>query len=273
MTKPADKKTEPAGIRLPTAPVPASAVSPETMVIFSKPKVGKTTAFTGLKDWLILDLQNGTKYLDALKVNASSVADIKQIGQAIHAAGKPYKGVIIDTATDLQHMCVDYAEKLYSDSPMGKNWFAEGGGKAKYGSILQMPDGNGYPWLYDAFERVVAYIQSWSPRLIISGHVKDTMLDKNGTTFSSLELDLTGRLKRMLTSDFDAVGYLYRKGNKNILSFHTTDGGLRLQARPPQEPGAGALRARRAGPAGHPLGPGLPGLGPRPAFTCYTLHT
>jgi hypothetical protein len=49
------------------------------------------------------------------------------------------------------------------------------------------------------------------------------LLEKNGAEFSSLDLDLTGKLKRIASSKSDAIGYLYRKGNKNILSFKTTD--------------------------------------------------
>jgi hypothetical protein len=49
------------------------------------------------------------------------------------------------------------------------------------------------------------------------------MLEKNGSEFSSLDLDLTGKLKRITTSNSDAIGYLYRKGNKNIVSFKTSD--------------------------------------------------
>jgi len=49
------------------------------------------------------------------------------------------------------------------------------------------------------------------------------MLEKNGSEFSSLDLDLTGKLKRISCSNSDAIGYLYRKGKTNILSFKTSD--------------------------------------------------
>jgi hypothetical protein len=49
------------------------------------------------------------------------------------------------------------------------------------------------------------------------------MLEKNGSTFSVKELDLTGKLKRITTSNSDAIAYLYRKGDTNVLSFYTSD--------------------------------------------------
>ena len=50
------------------------------------------------------------------------------------------------------------------------------------------------------------------------------MLEKAGAEFTSADLDLTGKIKRIMSSQSDAIGYLFRKGNKNILSFKTNDG-------------------------------------------------
>jgi hypothetical protein len=83
--------------------------------------------------------------------------------------------------------------------------------------------GAGYPWLRQAFEDVVKRFKAITPHLILVGHVKDTMLEKNGNTFESLDINLTGKLKIFTTSKSDAIGYLYRKGDKNILSFKTQD--------------------------------------------------
>jgi hypothetical protein len=69
----------------------------------------------------------------------------------------------------------------------------------------------------------VEYVKTLAPKIILVGHIKDILLEKGGADFNALDLDLTGKLKRITTSQSDAVGYLYRKGNKNILSFRTTD--------------------------------------------------
>jgi len=80
-----------------------------------------------------------------------------------------------------------------------------------------------YPWLREAFTKVIDFVKTWAPRIILVGHVKDIVLEKNGAEFNALDLDLTGKLKRITSSQSDAIGYLYRKGSKNILSFKTTD--------------------------------------------------
>ncbi len=219
------------GIKLPKQKVKASHVSPNNLIIFSKPKVGKTSLLAELPDCLILDTESGSDYVDALKMKVTSVADIKEIGKAIIEEGFPYKYIAVDTITALESICLPYAETLYSRTPMGKNWFKKlpngdldpTSGKAMYGIITALPNGGGWMYQRDAMTKVIEYIKTLAPRIILVGHVKETLLEKNGAEFSSADLDLTGKFKRILSSQSDAIGYLYRKGDKNIISFKTTD--------------------------------------------------
>lgn len=209
---------------LPTSIIKSVIKSPKNLIIFSKPKTGKTTLLSKLPNCLILDLEDGTDYVDALKIKATSIKDIIEIGKQIKLAGRPYEFIAIDTVTALEEMCIPYAEELYSRSPMGKNWFTPvEGGKAKYGNILNMPDGAGYKWLRDGFDKIMKYIETWAPKIIIAGHVKDTKLEKAGAEFTSADLDLTGKIKRTTASDSDAIGYMYRKGYDTVLSFKSSD--------------------------------------------------
>jgi len=218
--------------KLPTEVVKAESENPTNLIIFSKPKVGKTTLLAGLPNCLILDLEKGTRYVDAMKIQAESVEDIYAIGKKIKEAGKPYTFIAIDTITALEEMCIPYAEILYDKTPLGKDWFAKdpqgkiiGPGKRKkeMHSILNLPNGAGYKWLRDAFTEVVNEIKSWSEHVILLGHVKDVNLEKNGADFTAMDLDLTGKLKTAAAFKSDAIGYLYRKNNQNILSFKTSD--------------------------------------------------
>lgn len=211
----------PPALVLPTSRVPARQVSPRELAIFSKPKVGKTSLLAELQDCLILDLQRGTHFIDAMAVDVASIADLAKIRDAIKAAGFPYKYVAIDTVTDLENICIPYAEELYSKTPMGKNWFTKG--KAEYGSLLHLPNGAGYPYLRKAFENALQVIRTFAPRIILCGHIKDTQLEKADTTVNVLDIDLTGKLKRTICADVDTIGYIYRKGNKNYISFKTSD--------------------------------------------------
>jgi hypothetical protein len=208
-------------ITLPTTKQKPVSTSPDNLIIFSKPKVGKTTLLASLPNCLILDLEKGSKYVEALKISAESTDEIIAIGKAIKEAGYPYKYVAIDTVTALEEICLPLAEKLYTETPMGKNWPTDG--RAKYGSLLNLPNGAGYPWLREAMTKIISYVKMWAPRVILCCHVKDVLLEKNGAEFTALDINVTGKMKMILASQSDAIGYLYRKGNTNILSFKTKD--------------------------------------------------
>jgi len=217
---------------LPTGLIAPTEINPKNLIIFSKPKIGKTSLLATLDKCLLLDLEGGSNYVSAMKVQANSFEEIKEIGKAIKEAGYPYKYVAVDTITALEEMIVPYAEILYSKSPMGKNWFKEeDGGKLKYGTILGLPDGAGYYWTRQAFTKVLDYILTWAPHVIFLGHVKDTLLEKAGASFTATDLDLTGKLKRITISNSDAIGYLYRKGKANYISFKS-DSDIACGARP-----------------------------------------
>jgi hypothetical protein len=222
-------------IVLPKAKLPATTKSPNNLIIFSKPKVGKTSLLAELPNCLILDLESGSDYVDALKIKASSVDEIREIGKAIKEDGYPYDYIAVDTVTALETMCIKEAEKLYMKTPMGKaSWIKKitvdgkekidpESAKLKYGSVLNLPNGQGYGYLRDAIVKVIEEIKTYAPKVILLGHVKDAMIDKSGTEVNSMDLDLTGKIKRILSSQSDAIGYLYRKGNQNILTFKTKD--------------------------------------------------
>ena len=194
---------------------------PLNMVIFSPPKIGKTTIVSALPDCLIIDLEEGSNYVTGMKAKAKSIKEIKMIGAAIVAANYPYKFIGLDTVTALEEICLPMAEQLYANTSMGVNWFTVG--KAKYGKLLNMPNGAGYPYLREAMETVIAYVKTLAPNVILIGHVKDTLLERAGVEFSSKDLDLTGKTKRTVCQKADAIGYMYRKGKQTILSITSGD--------------------------------------------------
>lgn len=208
---------------LPLTNIAPTVRSPKNLIIFSKPKAGKTTILAQLPNCLLVDLEDGSDYVSAKKVKVTSIKELVELGRSIKEAGFPYEIVAFDTVTALENMCIPYAEELYMKSPMGKNWLAPDGGKSKYGNILNLPDGAGYKWLRDAFEKVMTLIEKFAPKIILAGHVKDIYLAKEGAEFTSADLDLTGKLKRIAASDSDAIGYLFRKKNQTVISFKSSD--------------------------------------------------
>jgi hypothetical protein len=202
-------------IVLPTKKVKAARVNPKRLVVYSKPKTGKTTAYAGLDNNLILDLESGTEYVEALKISISNLQELLDAGKAIKAAGKPYKYVTVDTVTALETMIMPLAVKLYRKTSMGKNFDGE--------NVASLPNGAGYLYIREAFFQILDFIDTLAPHIILSGHIKDKQVDDKGELVMSANIDLTGKIKSLICANADAIGYMYRKGNKTVLNFKTNE--------------------------------------------------
>lgn len=206
---------------LPTSKVPAVSTNPKFLIIYGRPKAGKTSALAQLENNLIVDLEGGSTFIDAMAVQARSVSDLGEIAQAIRAKNTEvghafYRHITIDNATRLEEICLPYAAILYRQSPIGKNW--EGS------DVRELPNGSGYFYIRQAVRKVIDMFKDLCDEFILVGHVKDTQVNKGGEELSEMSLDLVGKLSFIICGEADAVGFLYRKGNETHISFKGGDG-------------------------------------------------
>lgn len=201
-------------IVLPTSRRETVIKSPKRTVIYSPPKVGKTSLVAGLDNCLILDIEDGSDFVQAMVLKVDSYNTLHQICEKIKAAGKPYKYIAIDSGTELETICLSLALALYNQTPMGASY---------KGHILSLPNGAGYLYLRQAFEMMLDKVSAVCDRLIILCHLKDKIINKADKEVSAKDIDLTGKIKQIICKDADAIGYLYREGNKCMISFETSD--------------------------------------------------
>ena len=204
---------------LPTEKIKSKVENPRFLIIYGKPKSGKTTLVAELEDNLIIDLEGGSEYMNALSIQARSVEDLGEIANAITAkiketSKKPYKYITIDSATVLEEISKPLALKLYQQTPMGKLYKDD---------ILKLPNGGGYYYLREAFDKIITMFKNLCETLILIGHCKDTLINKDGKEMSEMSLDLSGKLARITLASADAIGYCYRNKNKTMLNFKGGD--------------------------------------------------
>ena len=214
---------------LPTSKIPAVSVNPKFLIIYGRPKAGKTSCLAQLESNLIIDLEGGSQFIDAMAVQARTVNELGETAQAIRAKNKEvghnfYKHITIDNATRLEEICLSYAKLLYSQTPMGKNY--------KGDDVRTLPNGSGYMFVRQAVRKVIDMFKDLCDEFILVGHVKDVQIEQNGEELSEMALDLVGKLSAIVCGEADAVGYLYRKGNETHISFKGGDGTIK-EARAP----------------------------------------
>ena len=201
---------------LPTKPIPARIDNAKFMILFGKEKLGKTSALAKLENNLIIDLEDGTAFVDALAVQARTIQDLGSIAQAIRQKNEEvghffYKYITIDNATDLEEICLPYAATLYKQQPVAKNWTGT--------DVRTLPKGAGYYYLRQAVLKVISMFRELTECLILLGHAKDKIVEIEGVEKSERSLDLVGSLSDMVCRKCDALGYMYRKGNEVHITF------------------------------------------------------
>ena len=206
-------------MKLPTKKVKAARKSPKNMVIYGPPKIGKTTALSQLDNCLIIDLEEGSDMIDALKVKANNFTELSKIGKAIIEKGRPYKYIAIDTVTKLEEWCEAEGKKIYQNMPQGKSFDSKKEGL----SILSLPNGGGYLYLRIAYKKWIERLSKLADHIILVGHLKDKLLQKKGKEVSSKDLDLTGKIKQITCVNADAIGYIYREEGNTMISFDSKD--------------------------------------------------
>ena len=213
---------------LPTSKIPAVSVNPKYMVLYGLPKAGKTSAVAQLDNNLIIDLEGGSTFIDAMAIQCRTIQDLGEAAQAIRAKNNEvghcfYKHITIDNATRLEDICLDYAATLYRQTELGKNW--------KGTDVTTLPRGAGYKYLRDAVKKVIDMFKTLCDEFILVGHVKDSITEKDGEEVSAKEIDLVGKLGKIICGLADAVGYVYRKGDETHISFKGGIGETIMEAR------------------------------------------
>jgi len=205
---------------------------PKTLLIYSLPKVGKTTIVSQLENSLLLECElGGADFVEGQILDIRGPKQLEETFSAIREANYPYKYLIIDTLTKLDEWAEMVGTYNYMNRAQGKRFNREDNisdGKMipyadkRFTSVHELPNGNGYQYSriqmlqwYDAILRL-------APHIIFLAHVKDKFIEsaKTREVVESIEISLTGKLKSIIASRVDAVGYLFRKDEQGILNFN-----------------------------------------------------
>lgn len=131
-------------IELPTERQSPASYNPKLMVLYGRPKSGKSSIMASLDSNLIIDLEDGYRALSVMKVKVNNAQEIFEVAQAITAKIKetgtaPYRFITIDNASRLEEFALSYAAQLYRSTPMGQSW---GMLKDRAGNVVKDPKTN-----------------------------------------------------------------------------------------------------------------------------------
>lgn len=222
---------------LPTEKVKATRINPKIIVVYSMPKVGKTTSLRDLDDCLTFDGERGAEMYDMLRYNFDNIyqfdAGVLELREKLNdqltkliATGLsqpeaykqvkfPYRRIAIDTLDKLEDYCEVSATEKYKNTTIG--------GTFKGDSVIELPNGAGYYHLRNELLEKIDTVARLTETLILSCHVKDKIIDKGGIEVKSQDLSLTGKLGAIVCAKADLIIYLYRERGKPLMASLATN--------------------------------------------------
>ena len=194
----------------------AVSQNPSTLLMYGPPKIGKTTMLSSLDKCLIIDTESGSNMIEGNIVNANNRKELIDILKQARE-GHEFTYIAIDTIDKVvqwaeEAVCVENSVQALADLPFGKGW-----GLAR-----------------DKVMNTIHAFKDVCDHLIIVGHRKTAKAVVEGqATVEPESLDITGRLKNMIMSDSDAIGYIFRDEEEKLMISFKSDDTLEAGSRSP----------------------------------------
>ena len=194
----------------------AVSQNPSTLLMYGPPKIGKTTMLSSLDKCLIIDTESGSNMIEGHILNANNRVELIDILKQARE-GHEFKYIAIDTIDKVvqwaeEAVCQENSVQALADLPFGKGW-----GLAR-----------------DKVMNTIHAFKDVCDHLIIVGHRKTAKAVVEGqATVEPESLDITGRLKNMIMSDSDAIGYVFRDENEKLMISFKSDDALEAGSRSP----------------------------------------
>lgn len=196
-------------MELPTQRVAAARKSPRMLTLFGQSKVGKTTTLAQLDNCLIIDTEQGTDMVDAMKVNVSNLQEFMATVKALKESTHTYDYIALDTIDNIVLWMEDFVCKSEGVKTIGDLDF-----------------GKGYAMVRDNVMKILGQLKPLGAKgLILIGHRKKTLIaNETDIKVNTSSLDLSGKLKNFIMADSDAIGYVFRDADGALkVSFMADD--------------------------------------------------
>lgn len=230
--KPVEEKK---GIILPTAKTAPKAVNLENLLLYGLPKSGKTTAAAELPNNLLIDVEGGSSFVEAMVVKPPEGAGpvtkfkwLKELAAEIRKQGRPYDYVTIDTLSQLDIDAEWVGTANYMNSIQGKKFNKDEIGNTlkkghpEYESVLTLANGYGYRYTREAIMDIFDELKGLGKICtIFICHVSDKMIAKKGTNEEVMvkDLALVGKTRDILPRIVDATANVWNEDGQLMISF------------------------------------------------------
>lgn len=167
-------------------------------LIYSNPKVGKSTFCAQIPGALFAPTEEGLNYLEVSRIPlVERWEDILELGKSLSSEEHEFKVLVVDTVDQLFSCCEEYICKRE--------------GVKKIGDV---PYGAGYKMARKEFIRVMTRFNAIGMGLIFTSHAKMTEVKTKTSTYTRQDTSLSPSVSEAICGFMDHIFYAYIDENK-----------------------------------------------------------
>lgn len=204
---------------------PAVRTEPRSLMIYSAPKVGKTSISAQIPYSLLIELEKGgADAVEARVIEINHPDKLKSLFQQLKKENH-IKVIVIDTLSQMDAWSEYTGTTRYEKKPQGKKFNVVNNVRVPrshpaWDSVHSLGQGFGYRYSRDEMKDWYNQAMNTGKTVVFLAHIKDKFIEANtGDIVETSEIDLTGKVKGMLSTRIDAIASLKREGRKSYLVF------------------------------------------------------
>jgi hypothetical protein len=181
---------------IPMSILPTSKTPPNTelcqqkVLIYGRPKIGKSTFCSHIDRALFLDLEGGLNSLNVCKVSLNRYEDTLLACSEIKAGNHPYATIVIDPIENLLKQCSD--DKLK---------------KLNIDHESDLPYGKGYAIVWNELQRVLTKLVLLPYGLILVSHCKEVEIETRTGKYTRVVPSLPDKIQNIVLGFVDMILY------------------------------------------------------------------
>jgi len=198
---------------------------PRSLLIYSAPKLGKTSIAAQIPKSLLVEMEKGgADAVDARVMEIDNPNDLKPLFTMLKAE-KGIEVIVLDTLSKMDEWSEITGTESYQQKPQGKSFNVANGKRLprnhpSWDSVHSLGQGFGYRYSRDEMKTWYNQAINTGKVVIFLAHIKDKFIEStSGDVVETSEIDLTGKVKGMLSTRIDAIASLKREGSKSYLVF------------------------------------------------------
>ena len=161
-----------------------------TVLLYGKPKLGKSTMCSQAEDAIFLATEPGLNHLDVYQAPITSWQQLLDAAAEIAKGDHPFRTLVLDTVDNAyrfchEHVCAKNGIKHPSDLPYGK----------------------GHALVNNEFHRVITKLASLPYGLFMTSHAQEREIEGRGGSYTKVTPSIPEGARKILLGLVDVIGY------------------------------------------------------------------